>query len=360
MVAPDARRRGIGSALLDAAVPLCRERGDRQPLLVVPRQSIAGKRLALSRGGTLDHSEHHLVLSGEPTSGPHKPQISLRPATVADVPLVVSLLEQGFGWSGPDDLGDRLERTALIELRGAVVGTLFLERDDDEEASIFGFVVAPSWRGRGIGRAALRQACEQLRAGGARRISPGRRCRERPCAGHCHHVDRLHARHHRGLLRAAVELNPTGSRRGDCFVVERPVASNFAAPAIKGFRIGLADSDSGSAAIRPVSATMQKPTQPRPQQALGGRIDRIEEGHWREPGSGLVSRRRGPCQGPGGVPLWIGSWGSDAGLASGWRGWATAGLPRLTTRRPSGAGTPRALPTRSPRCGRGSTRSSRT
>ena len=171
MVAPDARRRGIGSALLDAAVPLCRERGDRQPLLVVPRQSIAGKRLALSRGGTLDHSEHHLVLSGEPTSGLHKPEISLRPATAADAPLVVSLLEQGFGWSGPDDLGDRLERTALIELGGAVVGTLFLERDDDEEASIFGFAVEPSLQGRGIGRAALRQACEQLRADGARRIS---------------------------------------------------------------------------------------------------------------------------------------------------------------------------------------------
>ena len=171
MVAPDARRRGIGSALLDAALPLCRERGDRQPLLVVPRQSNAGRRLALRRGGTLDHSEHHLVLSGEPTGGPAGPAIGLRPATLDDVPVVVSLLEQGFGWSGPDDLGERLQRTALVELRGAVVGTLFMERDGDEEASIFGFVVQPSLQGRGIGRAALRQACEQLRAGGARRIS---------------------------------------------------------------------------------------------------------------------------------------------------------------------------------------------
>jgi ribosomal protein S18 acetylase RimI-like enzyme len=170
MVAPDARRRGIGSALVDAAVTLCRERSNRQPLLVVPRQSIAGKRLALRRGGTLDHSEHHLVLFGEPTSGPHNPEISLRPATAADVPVVVSLLEQGFGWSGPDDLGDRLERTALIELRGAVVGTLFLHRDDEAQASIYGFAVEPTMQGRGIGRAALRQACQQLRANGARRI----------------------------------------------------------------------------------------------------------------------------------------------------------------------------------------------
>jgi ribosomal protein S18 acetylase RimI-like enzyme len=171
MVTPDARGRGIGSALLDAAVPLCAERGDRPPLLVVPRQSPAGKRLALRRGGKLDHSEHHLVLIGEPSSGPHRPEISLRPATGPDASRVVSLLEHGFGWSGPDDLGDRLKRTALVELDGSVVGTLFFERDDDEEASIFGFVIEPSLQGRGIGRAALRQACEQLRADGARRIS---------------------------------------------------------------------------------------------------------------------------------------------------------------------------------------------
>lgn len=171
MVAPNARGRGIGSALLDAAVSLCRERGDQQPLLVVPRQSIAGRRLALRRGGTLDHSEHHLVLSGEPTTGPDEPSIRLRAATAADMPCIVTLLEHGFGWSGPDDLSSRLERTALIELRGDVVGTLFLEHDEDEEASIFGFVVEPSSQGRGIGRAALRQACERLRSDGARSIS---------------------------------------------------------------------------------------------------------------------------------------------------------------------------------------------
>src|ERR1700735_326864 len=42
MVGPDARGRVIASALRDAAVPLCRERGDRPPLLVVPRQSVEG------------------------------------------------------------------------------------------------------------------------------------------------------------------------------------------------------------------------------------------------------------------------------------------------------------------------------
>jgi GNAT superfamily N-acetyltransferase len=119
MVAPDARRRGIGTALLNAAVQACRERGDRQPLLIVPRPSTAGKRLALSRGGTLDHSEHHLVQSGEPTRAPQNAEISLRPATGADLPLVSRLLELGFEEPAPPDLADRLDspsgRTVVIE-----------------------------------------------------------------------------------------------------------------------------------------------------------------------------------------------------------------------------------------------------
>jgi ribosomal protein S18 acetylase RimI-like enzyme len=174
MVAPDARRRGIGSALLDAALPLCRERGDRPPLLIVPRHSTAGRRLALARGGVLDHSEHALVLTGDPVADDrHDVSVSLRPAATTDLPLVAGLLEDGFGFSVPDDFGERLttprERTLVVELSGTPVGTLRVRRDGDV-AGIYGFVIEPGRRGRGIGRAALRRVCAQLRADGARRI----------------------------------------------------------------------------------------------------------------------------------------------------------------------------------------------
>ena len=139
MVAPDARRRGIGTALLDAALPLCRERGDHEPLLIVPRASAAGKRLALRRGGVLDHSEHALVLFGDPTGGPHERALDLRPASRADLPLVARLLEAGFGEPAPDGLADRLnsprERTVLVELSGSPVGTLRLRQDGSGAAS---------------------------------------------------------------------------------------------------------------------------------------------------------------------------------------------------------------------------------
>jgi ribosomal protein S18 acetylase RimI-like enzyme len=173
MVAPDARRRGIGAALLDAALPLCRERSDRQPLLIVPRPSLAGRRLALRHGGVLEHSEHALVLSGEPTTGSRELPVSLRPATAADGALISRLLELGFGGPAPDDPAARLdsphEWTEIVELSGSPVGTLRLTRDGND-ASIYGFVIDPAWQGRGIGRAALRTACEELRVEGAHRI----------------------------------------------------------------------------------------------------------------------------------------------------------------------------------------------
>lgn len=173
MVAPDARRRGIATALLDAALPLSRGLGYPKVLLIVPRPSEAGRGLALRRGAVLDHSEHALVLSGDPTSGPREPALSIRPATTADLPVVSRLLEVGFGGPAPGDLAARLgsphDRTLVVALHGSVVGTLALTPEGDD-AGIYGFVVDPSWRGRGIGRDALRRVCERLRAEGAHRI----------------------------------------------------------------------------------------------------------------------------------------------------------------------------------------------
>jgi ribosomal protein S18 acetylase RimI-like enzyme len=172
MVAPAARRRGIATMLLEAALPLCRDQGYQQALLVVPGASVGGKALAVDREAVLDHSEHALVLLTEPTGGVSDPRISLRRAVAADAAEVSRLLEAGFG-DPPRDLTDQLaseqERTLLIELDDSAVGTLRITRKDDE-AGVYGFVVDPRWQGRGIGRDVLRRVCQQLRAQGAQRI----------------------------------------------------------------------------------------------------------------------------------------------------------------------------------------------
>lgn len=173
MVAPVARRRGIGTALLDAALPVLRAHGHRQVLLVVPRPSAAGRAFALHRGAALDHSEHALVLRTEPTDGPSDAGVSLRRAGPADAADVARLLEAGFGHR-PRGLEEQLasgqELTLLVELNSTLVGTLRLTRQGDE-AGIYGFVVDPARQGRGIGRDVLRRVCVMLRREGARRVA---------------------------------------------------------------------------------------------------------------------------------------------------------------------------------------------
>ncbi len=172
MVAPGWRRRGIGTALLDAALSACRERECGTPLLVVPRSSVAGKSLALRHGGVLDHSEHALVLVGPPNHQPGGPRITLRPATGEDAAEVSRLLEAAFGLPAAglsERLGSGQEPTLLVESGGATVGTVRLTRHG-EEAGIYGLAVNPAWQRRGIGRAVLEQVCEQLRREGARRV----------------------------------------------------------------------------------------------------------------------------------------------------------------------------------------------
>ena len=172
MVDPAARRRGIATQLLDAALPICRERGYQRALLVTPRGSIAGPEFAQNRAAVLEHSEHALVLLEAPTEGPTDPRLTLRTATLADASELSRLLAAAFD-EPAIDLADRLAedsaRTVVVELDGAAVGTIRVTRDDDT-AGIYGFAVDPAWQGRGIGRDVLRRVCRELRDEGIRRI----------------------------------------------------------------------------------------------------------------------------------------------------------------------------------------------
>jgi ribosomal protein S18 acetylase RimI-like enzyme len=167
MVDPAARRRGIASALLDAAVPVCRERAARAVLLVVPRPSQAGKALALARGATHDHAEHALVLRDAVRDVPHDDAVSLRPAGPGDASSVARLLDDGFGFT-PTDEPD--ERTLIVERDGGVVGTLRLV-ETTTGVGVYGFVIDPALRGRGIGRDVLGRVCRDAQATAATEVS---------------------------------------------------------------------------------------------------------------------------------------------------------------------------------------------
>lgn len=173
MVDPDRRRLGIGAALLEAVLAEAGARQVDHVLLVTPGQSAGGRALAVGRGATLSHSEHALVLAGDPADGPSDPRVTLRRAGPGDEAAVVAQLTAAFDWTPPDIermLADPDERTELIELDGVAVGTVRLTLIDGV-GGVYGFAVHPDLQGRGIGRDVLRRCCRQLRVDGAARVA---------------------------------------------------------------------------------------------------------------------------------------------------------------------------------------------
>lgn len=172
MVDPALRRQGIGSGLLDAALPICDLREPSEILLVVPRNSEGGGELARGRGGELEHSEHALQLISDPPGGPADPAVSLRPAIASDIPELARLYQDGFGSplvDSPAQLTTDRARTWVVARDEESIGTVRVSLDD-ELGGVYGFVIASAWRGRGIGRDVLRRVCRQLREQGAKRI----------------------------------------------------------------------------------------------------------------------------------------------------------------------------------------------
>lgn len=175
MVAPDARRRGIGTALVDAALPLCAARGIGRVLLVTPRTTPAGAAFARARGAVLDHSEHALRLAAPPADGPADPRITLRPmgSGEGEAAAVDEILGLAFGRetlaADDEERERRRAETLVVERDGAVVGSLRLTWTDGV-AGVYGFAVRPDLQGRGIGRDVLRRTCAQAFADGATHV----------------------------------------------------------------------------------------------------------------------------------------------------------------------------------------------
>jgi ribosomal protein S18 acetylase RimI-like enzyme len=171
MVAPDARRQGIATALLAAAEPLLRERGYSRLLLVTPSTTRPGAAFADAQAAVLDHSEHFLVLGETPTGDPVDPSVSVRAAVPTDEAVVRELLTQAFGWEPPGNVLERdNDATQVIERAGEPVGTLRLNRHGDV-GGVYGFAVRPSLQGQGIGRDVLGRVCRLLREQGCSRVT---------------------------------------------------------------------------------------------------------------------------------------------------------------------------------------------
>ena len=123
----------------------------------------------------------------QPSDSPPGTGISVRPATLEDVDVLVAMLVEVAGegrWIGteaPVDVQGRRERMVrevegddtiilVAEAGGEPVGQLGLHLARYGAADL-GMVVAPSWRGRGVGTALMAEAVERARAAGAHKIA---------------------------------------------------------------------------------------------------------------------------------------------------------------------------------------------
>jgi ribosomal protein S18 acetylase RimI-like enzyme len=171
MVHPGARRRGLGSALLGAALRTAADRHVDRALLVVPRSTPAGREFAVAHGGTLDHSEHFLALGATPSTEDVRGDVTLRPVTPDDGEALRRIYSGAFGGGGPGYVSTvASDRQLVIEQAGAAVGMVRITTHDST-TGIYGFAVEPALQGRGIGRAVLTMLCAQVRREGSREVT---------------------------------------------------------------------------------------------------------------------------------------------------------------------------------------------
>lgn len=183
MVHPAHRRRGIGRALLDAALAACRERYARRVLVICEDASASGHALlaAALPAARLDFKEHRMELRtlGFASQAHAKPLPGLvvRAADEGDLDALAMTQAAAFGERKQgirpniaEDLRDPSYRYYVATLDGEPVSSLkviFVA----PRAYVYAFGVVPERRRQGVGRAMLAEVIARLRDEGWRRVA---------------------------------------------------------------------------------------------------------------------------------------------------------------------------------------------
>jgi ribosomal protein S18 acetylase RimI-like enzyme len=179
MVAPDRRRRGIGSALVEAMRAELRRRDLDGGLLVADQSSRSGKAFLSAVNAPYQSSEFRLELDrARPVqASPLIPGLSIRLATHADAEILNSIRVDAFD-DDEHDVHDHIARGLnethrsfyLAELNGKPVG-MVRAGEFAGIGDITAFGVRREFQGQGIGRRILLATIELLTAQGHDRIA---------------------------------------------------------------------------------------------------------------------------------------------------------------------------------------------
>lgn len=169
MVHPVQRSRGIGNALLDAALAATGAIGKDSALVICEDAHPGAIEWLRHHGAELESSELRMVLRLA-AGVPRAPRaVELRPATDTDRPLLHRLLDDGFPGTDTRVLEAMIDRVqaggdeSFVGWRGnQAVGTLRLFHTPNR-SMVYGLVVDRELRGHGHGRAMMMAALDILR-----------------------------------------------------------------------------------------------------------------------------------------------------------------------------------------------------
>lgn len=162
MTHPDWRRRGIFTRLFRLAKAEAEIRNYRKLLLLADHQSESGAAFIRSIEANYDFSEYHMTLP-KIEAGSGKSPVSLRKSEPKDRKEIrrqdIIYFEDDVEEADEDtgSFGSISDPTYMVELDGKTVGKIRIEFYE-VSAYLLGFGILPEYRGRGLGRAALREA----------------------------------------------------------------------------------------------------------------------------------------------------------------------------------------------------------
>lgn len=167
MVAPEFRRKGIGTQILNTMVRACQVPGVQKVLGICEAASPEGQAFLQKRGVTLDFAEYRMVRDLGDLEAPALPRgITVTQATPADAEAIAEGAKSDFGFTmNLDDLRKELANEAephqVLKVKGKVVSNLRVFHTTNR-AGIYAFRVHPDFRRRGLGELLMRQVLFDL------------------------------------------------------------------------------------------------------------------------------------------------------------------------------------------------------
>jgi ribosomal protein S18 acetylase RimI-like enzyme len=172
MTHPEFRRKGIFSKLFELSIDECKKRSFDKLLLLSDGKEQSGVEFIKAVGANYDFSEYRMKQLNK-INLENINSISLRKAGKLDGNDVVRQNAMFFNDSDEEETsleeGEKLtdevnfdESTYMIELKNQIIGKINVEYNENS-AFIFGFGILPDFRGKGYGKAALKEALRLIR-----------------------------------------------------------------------------------------------------------------------------------------------------------------------------------------------------